>query len=132
MTIKNYLSIPKTKIIWYNKYNDKRYKEGSKIMTSDKLPNINELSARADKIYQAIPAQELKDRQGQFVAIELDSGECFFDDTKDEAVAKAKAKYVGKIVFVRRVGAVERIQSFQRYNNLIKHNAFGLNASVLR
>jgi len=87
-------------------------------MSSSKLPNINQLSDLAAEIYSNIPKDEIEAHQGQFIAIELDSKEHFFGDTKDDAVASAKSAHAGKIVFIRRVGNIEKIQTYAHKTNL--------------
>jgi hypothetical protein len=91
-------------------------------MTSNKLPDINALSKIAEDIYNNIPNDVKEENNGNFIAIELDSKEYFFGAGKDEAVQKAKSKYADKLVFIRRVGNVERIQQLYK-KNLSKYSA---------
>lgn len=85
-------------------------------MTSKKLPDINALSKIAEDIYSNIPVTEKNDNNGNFIAIELDSKEYFFGTGKDEAVQKAKQKYPDKLVFIRRVGNIEKLQQLYKKN----------------
>lgn len=73
------------------------------------LPNLNDLSQKAQNIYGSLPEEYRKENEGKYIAIELDNGEHFLGETKEEAVEKAKQKYPTKIVFVRRIGEIEKI-----------------------
>lgn len=92
-------------------------------MTSNKLPDINALSKIAEEIYDSIPNDEKMENDGNFIAIELESGEYFFGAGKDQAVRKAKDKYSDRLVFIRRVGNVEKIQQLYRKNLNKKYSA---------
>lgn len=74
------------------------------------LPNINSLSDKANGIYKSLVESLLVDSEGKFIAIEVDSGDHFIGVSKEEAVEAAKQKYPSKIVFVRRIGAIEKLQ----------------------
>ena len=64
-------------------------------------PDTREISIKGRKIFETI-SPELTDKyRGQFVAIEVDSGEYFIGATGIEATRKAQAKYPGKIFFLR-------------------------------
>lgn len=86
-------------------------------MTSNKLPNINELSRQARRIYDAISQDELDNHSDEFIAIEIESEEHFFGGTKTEAVTSAKNKYSDKLIFVRPVGQIEKIQMHTKFSN---------------
>ncbi len=71
------------------------------------VPNIEELSDRADRIYRDIP--DISEYDGKYIAIDVDSKKYFIGDTRDVAVANAKAKFPSKLIFVRRIGQIEKI-----------------------
>lgn len=85
-------------------------------MSANKLPNINQLSVIARKIYESIDPAILKNNEGRYIAIELDSKEFFFDDSKDKAVQLAKEKYPKKLIFTRRIGEIEKLQASRNIN----------------
>jgi hypothetical protein len=69
-----------------------------------KLPDIHEISKKGRKILEAISPELAKQHFGQFVAIEVDSGDYFIGETGIAATRKAQAKYPGKIFFLGRIG----------------------------
>lgn len=62
------------------------------------------ITSRAKAIYEARRAQLEKEHEGQFVAIEPDSGDFFLADSFDAAVAKAVARHPQKISHTIRIG----------------------------
>lgn len=75
-------------------------------------PNIQELSKKGEEIYNFL-ADKLKiDNDGKYIAIVTESKDYFIGETKDEAVSKAEKKYPEKLVFVRRIGNIEKVSSF--------------------
>jgi len=67
-------------------------------------PDVHEISKKGRELLDLIP-DELKEKHfGQFIAIEVDTGEYFIGKTAIEATRKARAKYPGKIFFLGRLG----------------------------
>ena len=73
--------------------------------------NIQDLSKKAEEIYNSLPEKLKTDNNGKYISIENESGDYFVGETKDEAVDKASRKYPNKVVFVRRIGNIEKISS---------------------
>ena len=63
------------------------------------------ITSRAKAIYELKRAQFEKQNEGQFVAIEPDSGDCFLADSFDSAVAKAVACYPDRVSHTIRIGS---------------------------
>jgi hypothetical protein len=67
-------------------------------------PETREIASKGRKIFETISLELTDKYRGQFVAIEVDSGEYFIAETGIEATRKAQAKYPGKIFFLGRIG----------------------------
>ncbi len=76
---------------------------------SSDLPNFNSLGERANDVYKALGDAFIDENRGKYIAIETSSGEYFVGGTRDEAVLKAKQKYPTKLIFVRKIGALENL-----------------------
>lgn len=79
-----------------------------------KLAQINteEIAGKGEEFYQ----KELKDKlepekNGKFVAIEVESKKYFVGETKETALDQAQEVFPDKIFFVRRIGELERVSS---------------------
>ncbi|MFQ5794299.1 MAG: hypothetical protein ACE5JP_04525 [Candidatus Bipolaricaulia bacterium] len=68
------------------------------------LPDIHEISKKGQRILEAIPKELAEEHFGQFITIEVDSGDYFMGDTAIEATQKARAKHPDKIFFLGRIG----------------------------
>ena len=73
------------------------------------IPNLQELSQKAGTIYEEIYKDKLSAYNGKYVAIDVDSKDFFIGETRDEAVGMARKKYPEKLVFIRRIGEIEKI-----------------------
>lgn len=97
-------------------------------MSTNKLPNISSLSKIAESIYDDIPDVIKEENSGRFIAIELHSKEYFIGESKDEAVQHARKKYPDELMFIRRIGSVEKIQKLSKKTSLktfsIKRRAY--------
>lgn len=71
--------------------------------------NVQEIIRKGNEIYDKLKAELEPTHNGKYVIIEIDSGEYFVGDTRDEATIKAKQKFPDKIMFIRRIGQVEKI-----------------------
>lgn len=82
-------------------------------------PNIQELSKKAGDIYNSLSEEFKKLNNGKYIAIEVRTGDHFIGETREEAVSQAHKKHPGILIFVRRVGTIEKISlhSSQLFNN---------------
>lgn len=69
-----------------------------------KLPDIQKISKKGFQIFEALPPELTEKHRGQFIAIEVDSGDYFIGETEMEANQNAQAKHPGKIFFLGRIG----------------------------
>ncbi|MCR4405262.1 MAG: hypothetical protein NUW06_08345 [Candidatus Acetothermia bacterium] len=67
-------------------------------------PSVHKISAKGQRILDSLPEKVVKEHFGQFIAIEVDSGDYFTGDTAIEATQKARAKHPDKIFFLGRIG----------------------------
>ena len=77
--------------------------------SSNYPPNIQDLTKKAEIIYDGLPENFIKSNNGKYIAIDVDSGDYFIGVSKEEAVKAAHAKYPGKIAFIRRIGGIEKV-----------------------
>ncbi len=81
-------------------------KNQRKVKKMEKIGVINkeEMGEKGEEIYENIKAKlELKCK-GEFVAIDIDSGDYFLGKTLREADEKARDKYPNKVFYVVRIG----------------------------
>lgn len=71
-------------------------------------PNARELANKAREIYIFLKPQLEPSNNGKYVVIEVNSGKHFIGDTKDEAMEKARKEFPGILLFVRRIGELEK------------------------
>lgn len=71
--------------------------------------NIEEFSRKAEEIYNRALPDIVGENDGKYIAIEIKSGDFFIGETKEAAIEVAKKKYPDSIVFVRRIGNIEKI-----------------------
>lgn len=69
-----------------------------------KKVNIGKIVSRGKKVYEKIKLQYQPQKNGKFLAIEVDSKEVFLADSSVEAVEAAKIKYPDKVFFVVKIG----------------------------
>ncbi len=69
-----------------------------------KQPDIHEISKKGRKLFEALSPELTDKHRGQFIAVEVDSGEYFIGETGIAATRKAQAKHPGKIFFLGRIG----------------------------
>ena len=96
----------------------------NKLLTS--LPTVypSEIAQKGRQVYQKISKQIEKDHSGDFVAIEVDSGEYFLGQTQIEAIEKAKESFPTKIFYLMKIGfpAAVTFSGYQRplsYGNIL-------------
>ena len=90
------------------------------------LPTVYpaEIAQKGIQVYQKISKQIEKDYSGDFVAIEVESGEYFLGQTQVEAIEKAKKHFPTKIFYLMKVGfpTVVTFSGYQRplsYGNIL-------------
>jgi hypothetical protein len=66
--------------------------------------NREEFGSKGDEIYEKIKPLLEPEHKGEIVAIEVESGDYFLDETVIEAWQKAKGKYPDKVFYFVRVG----------------------------
>ena len=71
-------------------------------------PNINFLIKKAEEIYLNLKKDTEPSQNGKYIAIEVESGEHFIADTREEAVKASKTKYPDRIPFTRKIGELEK------------------------
>lgn len=86
-------------------------------------PNIQDLSKKANDIYNTLDANFIEKHRGNYIAIDIDSGEHFVAESRDEAVKEAHKKHPGKLIFVRRIGTLEKVS--RHFSSLSSTNNYG-------
>ena len=73
------------------------------------LPTVypSEIARKGEEIYQKISKQVEKERSGDFVAIEVESGKYFLGQTQMEAIEKAK-------IAAKKINEVQRKSAFRQ------------------
>jgi hypothetical protein len=77
--------------------------------------NISAMVKRAEEMYESKKNEIEPVMNGKFIAIEVDSGEHFIADTREEAVTKVKEKYPNKIPLTRKIGEIEKASRHLSY-----------------
>jgi hypothetical protein len=67
-------------------------------------PDIRKISKQGQRLFEALNPELCQKHRGQFVAIEVDSGDYFIGETAMAANQKARAKHPGKVFFLGRIG----------------------------
>ena len=67
-------------------------------------PDIRKISQQGQRLFEALDPELRKQHGGQFIAIEVDSGDYFIGETAMAANQKARAKHPEKIFFLGRIG----------------------------
>jgi len=79
-------------------------------------PNVQEIIRKGAEIYDTLKGQLEPTNNGKYIVIEVDSREHFLGDTRDEAILKAKAKFPDKVMFIRKIGQIEKISRHYSYS----------------
>jgi hypothetical protein len=66
--------------------------------------DIRKISKKGRQIFEALDPELSTTHRGQFIVIEVDSGDYFLGETAMEANQKAREKHPGKIFFLGRIG----------------------------
>jgi hypothetical protein len=67
-------------------------------------PDIRKISRQGRQIFKTLDPELRQKYRGQFIVIEVDSGDYFIGETEMEANQKARAKHPGKVFFLGRIG----------------------------
>lgn len=67
-------------------------------------PDTREIAQKGQKVFESLTQELEKQHFGQFIAIEVDSGEYFIGDTGIKATRKAQTRFPGKIFFLGKIG----------------------------
>jgi hypothetical protein len=74
-------------------------------MSQLNLSNPETIAKEGERIYKETLKEQLeKDNIGKFLAIEVETGDYFIDDSLEEALKKAKEKYSKKLFYLMRIG----------------------------
>lgn len=73
------------------------------------IPNVKELVEKAKEIYNSHKEELETSHGGEYIVIEVNSGKYFVGTTKDEAMAKARKEFPKILLFVRRIGELEKV-----------------------
>jgi hypothetical protein len=67
-------------------------------------PDIRKISKEGRQLFEALDPELRETHRGQFIVIEVDSGDYFIGETAIEANHKARTKHPGKVFFLSRIG----------------------------
>lgn len=76
----------------------------------DSTRNMQELSQKAEEIYKKLQP-DLKDLEGKYIAIDLNTEKHFIGETREDAVSKARKTISNRLLFIRRIGDLEKIST---------------------
>ena len=62
-------------------------------------PDTREISKKGQQLFEVLSPELAEKHRGQFVTIEVDSGDYFIGETGIEATQKAQVKHPGKVSF---------------------------------
>jgi len=72
--------------------------------------HTEEITNKGEEIYKEKLQKILEPAEkGKYVAIEVESGQYFVGETKEEAIDKAQKVFPNKVFFVRRIGELEKV-----------------------
>ena len=69
-----------------------------------KKADIQKIAAKGAKIYEKIKNKYEPQKNGKFLAINVDNEDIFMADNSSEAVEKARQKYPDKVFYVVKIG----------------------------
>lgn len=73
------------------------------------LPNVRELVDKAKEIYNSLRGSLEPRENGKYIVIEVNSSKYFIGDTKDETMIQARKEFPKVILFIRRIGELEKV-----------------------
>ena len=83
--------------------------------TTNIPPDTQLVIRKGQEIYDQKKSELEPANNGKYVIIEVNSGDYFIGDTREEAVAAARVKYPSVILFVRRIGTIEKVARHSPY-----------------
>ena len=69
-----------------------------------KKANLQEIVDKGEKIYEEIKSQYEPQKNGKFLAIEVESSKAYFGEESADAVALAKKEHPGKVFYLVKIG----------------------------
>jgi len=73
-------------------------------------PDVSEIIRKGNEIYASLKSElEQPTQNGKYVVIEIKSRRYFIGDTRTDAVVEAKKVFPNVVMFVRRIGGVEKV-----------------------
>lgn len=80
-------------------------------------PNVQDILNRGKEVYEGKKADlEQPNNKGKYVVIEVDSKDSFVGETREKAVAEARTKHPRAILFVRKIGGIEKVSRHFPYS----------------
>lgn len=79
-------------------------------------PNVSDIIKKGGEIYEAKKAELEPMHNGKYVVIEVASGRHFIGETRTDAVTNAKKEFPDVVMFVRRIGGVEKVSRHLQYH----------------
>ena len=79
-------------------------------------PSVQDIIKKGAEIYDTLKGELEAVSGGEYIVIEVDTKEHFIGDTRDEAILKAKIKFPDKVMFVRKIGQIEKISRHFSYS----------------
>lgn len=77
--------------------------------TTNTSPNTQDVIKRGHEIYESKKAELELGNNGKYITIEVNSGDYFIGNTREEAVSAARIKHPKVILYVRRIGVLEKV-----------------------
>ena len=71
-------------------------------------PNVQEITRKAKQFYDTLKTELEPTNNGKYIALEVNSKRYFIGETRDEAVIKARVLFPREVLFVKRIGEVEK------------------------
>lgn len=88
--------------------NKNKPKENPSLPPTPPATNIQEIINKGNEIYNGLKNVLEPIHTGKYVVIEIKSGRYFLGGTRDEAIANARKEFPSQIMFIKRVGQVEK------------------------
>ncbi|MFH1582457.1 MAG: hypothetical protein ABIA08_01725 [bacterium] len=73
------------------------------------VPDVKGIIKKGLEIYDKIKEKIEPAENGKYVVIETESEKYFIGNTRDEATGKAKDEFPDKVLFIKRIGQIEKI-----------------------
>lgn len=77
--------------------------------TTNTSPDTQDIIKRGHETYESKKAELEPENNGKYITIEVNSGDYFIGNTREEAVSAARIKHPKVILYVRRIGVLEKV-----------------------